>query len=96
MHEYARECSSLLSLMESPQKSFVLALTNFFKNFCPTVLEKKPKKCQKKEAENFWLFELVSTIESHGFQDWTYGFYRFFLKFVRRYHRNWTSRVVTL
>ena len=32
----------------------VLALTNF-SNFFPTVLEKKPKKCQKKEAENFWL-----------------------------------------
>ena len=53
-------------------------------------MKKKPKKCQKKKLKKKlgfssaerW-FQLLKA--SHGSEDWMFGLYRFFLKFVRRY-----------
>jgi hypothetical protein len=80
MHEYGN-ATICINIRKPCHLSFVLILL-FQKTF--NSHEKKAQKVPKKELEfSSDGFQLLKA--SHGSEDWMFGLYRFFLKFVRRY-----------
>ena len=80
------ECNSLHQYKEAPKchLSFVLIIL-FQKNFQTVMVKKSPKSAKKRSWKKTWVFERWFQLLKASHEDWMFGLYRFFLKFVRRY-----------